>query len=93
MKHYIIAKFKENIDWKRLVPEITEHFQPAKAIDGVSEVVIHTSCSDKPNRFHLMIELQMTPEGLKNWDKSPVHSGWKSRYGEMLEGKTIFDCE
>ena len=44
MKHYIIAKFKENIDWKRLVPEITEHFQPAKAIDGVSEVVIHTSC-------------------------------------------------
>ena len=93
MKHYIIAKFKENIDWKGLVPEITAHFDPVKAIDGVSGVIIHPSCSDKANRFHIMIEMQLTPEGLKNWDHSAVHSEWKSKYGDMLEGKTIFDCE
>lgn len=93
MKHYIIAKFREGIDWKCLLPEITAHFEPAKAIDGISDVIVHPSCSDKPNRFHVMIEIRMTPDGLKNWDQSSIHHGWKSKYGEMLEGKTIFDCE
>ena len=93
MKHFIIAKFKENIDWKALLPEITELFNAGRAIDGISDVIIHTSCSDRANRFHLMIELQMTPEGLLNFDKSAVHNDWKAKYGEMLEGKTIFDCE
>lgn len=93
MKHYIIAKFKENIAWKELVPGITKHFEAAKAIDGVSGVSIHTSCSDRANRFHIMIELEMTDEGLLNFDKSAVHREWKEKYGEMLEGKTIFDCE
>ena len=61
MKHFIIAKFKENIDWKSLVPEITAHFDAARQIDGISDVIIHTSCSDRANRFHLMIELQSPP--------------------------------
>ena len=93
MKHYIIAKFKETIDWKKMVPEITAHFEPAKAINGISGVTVHPSCSEKANRFHIMIEMLMSPEGLKNWDQSSVHHEWKSKYGEMLEGKTIFDCE
>ena len=93
MKHFIIAKFRENIDWKSLVPEITAHFDAARQIEGISDVIIHTSCSDRANRFHIMIEIQMTPEGLENWDKSDVHKTWKAKYGDMLEGKTIFDCE
>jgi len=93
MKHYIIAKFKEGVDWKSLVPEITELFEGAKAIEGISDVVIHLSCSDRANRFHLMIELQMAPEALENWDRSAIHHEWKAKYGELLEGKTIFDCE
>ena len=93
MKHFIIAKFRENIDWKSLVPEIASHFEAARSIDGISDVIIHTSCSDRSNRFHIMIELQMTPAGLENFDKSAVHSEWKAKYGDMLEGKTIFDCE
>ena len=93
MKHFIIAKFRENIDWKALVPEITSHFEAARSIDGISDVIIHTSCSNRSNRFHIMIELQMTPSGLENFDKSAVHSEWKAKYGDMLEGKTIFDCE
>ena len=93
MKHFIIAKFRESIDWRTLVREILEHFEEARMIDGVSDVKINTSCSERANRFHIMIELQMTPEGLENFDKSSVHSEWKSRYGEMLEQKVIFDCE
>ncbi len=93
MKHYIIAKFKENISWKNLIPEITELFDQARAIDGVSGVILHPSCSEGPNRYHIMIELKITPEGLEDFDKSSVHSEWKEKFGELLEGKTIFDCE
>ncbi len=93
MRHFIIAKFREGIDWKNLVPEISEHFEGARMIEGVSDVRINTSCSERANRFHIMIELYMTPEGLGNFDKSSVHNEWKSRYGEMLEQKAIFDCE
>ena len=93
MKHFIIAKFKENVDWKALVPEITAHFDAAREIEGVSDVIVHTSCSDRANRFHLMIEIRMTPESLPAWDQSDVHKGWKATWGDLLEGKTIFDCE
>ncbi len=93
MKHFIIAKFREGIDWKALVPEITEHFEGAGNIEGVSGVQIHTSCSDRANRYHIMIVLQMTQEGLLNFDSSFVHSEWKARYGDMLESKAIFDCD
>ncbi|MCR4658447.1 MAG: hypothetical protein K5770_19790 [Lachnospiraceae bacterium] len=93
MKHYIIARFNDNIEWKKLVPEISEHFEGAKKIEGVSDVKIFTSCSDRANRYHIMIEIEMTPEGLQNFDSSYVHNEWKSRYGDMLEKKAIFDCE
>ena len=93
MKHFIIAKFRENIDWKALVPEITSHFEAARSIDGISDVIIHPSCSSRSNRFHIMIEIRLTPKGLENWDKSDVHKTWKAKYGDMLEAKTIFDCE
>ncbi len=93
MKHFIIAKFKPEIDWKALVPEIREHFEAARAIEGITDVILHTSCSERANRFHIMIELQMTGKGLENFDVSAVHNDWKEKYGSMLEGKTIFDCE
>ena len=47
MKHFIIAKFKENIDWKALLPEITELFDAGRAIDGISDVIVHPSCSSR----------------------------------------------
>ncbi len=56
-------------------------------------MIVHPSCSSRSNRFHIMIEIHLTPEGLENWDKSDVHKTWKAKYGDMLEAKTIFDCE
>lgn len=93
MRHYIIAKFKEGIDWKSHVPEITELFEASTKVEGVSDIKIFPSCSDRSNRAHIMIELWLTPEGLVNFDNSSIHSEWKRRFGDMLEGKTIFDCE
>ena len=93
MRHYIIAKFKECIDWKSQMNEIKELFEGSTKVEGVSGVRIYPSCSDRSNRAHVMIELQLSPEGLENFDNSPIHSEWKIRFGDMLEGKTIFDCD
>ena len=56
MKHYIIVKFRENTDVGGMLPEITELFEKALALDGVSRVTLHRSNSDRPNRHDLMIE-------------------------------------
>lgn len=93
MKHYIIVKFKENVHWDGMVPAIKELFQRALAIDGVSQVEVHRSNSERSNRHDLMIEMQLTPEGLALYDSSQMHQDWKTQYGQYIEQKTIFDCE
>ncbi|MDE7199233.1 MAG: Dabb family protein [Lachnospiraceae bacterium] len=93
MKHYIIVKFKENVDWNGMLPAIKELFQTALAIDGVNQVEVHCSNSGRPNRHDLMIEMRLTPEGLAVYDSSQMHRDWKTQYGQYIEQKTIFDCE
>ena len=93
MKHFIIAKFKDRDDTERLLPEIRELFDETLAIPGVESVVIHKSNSTRDNRYSLMIEMTLTPEGLENFDASDVHKNWKATYGDRLESKAIFDCE
>ncbi|WP_191013623.1 hypothetical protein [Treponema zioleckii] len=93
MRHCIIVKFKDRENWRKLLPEIKNHFDKALEVEGISSVKLYDSCSTRENRFHLMIELTMTDEGLLNFDKSDVHLDWKKNYGDMLESKTIFDYE
>ena len=93
MKHYIIVKFKDKEAGLRLVPEIGELFNKTLLLDGVERVELHVTNSTRENRYHLMIEMTLTPEGLEAFDGSEVHRCWKAAYGEMLESKTIFDCE
>ena len=93
MKHYIIVKFKDKKDTARLLPEIRRLFFRALSIEGVSEVKVHPSCSDRPNRYSLMIEMTMTPQGLLAYDVSDMHLEWKKTYGDRIESKAIFDCE
>lgn len=93
MKHYIIVKFKENVDWGAMLPAIKELFQQALFLDGVNRVEVHPSNSNRPNRHDLMIEMQLTPEGLAIYDASQMHQDWKAQYGQYIEQKTIFDCE
>ncbi len=93
MKHYIIAKFKDRNDTQRLLPEITELFNQTLTLEGVEKVEIHPSNSTRENRYSLMIEMTVTPEGLERYDACEAHKLWKAKYGDLLEGKAIFDCE
>ncbi|WP_034444331.1 Dabb family protein [Butyrivibrio sp. AE2032] len=93
MKHYIIAKFKDRDDTERLLPEIKELFNETLKIPGVESFVIHKSNSTRENRYSIMIEMNLSEEGLNNFDASEVHKKWKDTYGGRLESKAIFDCD
>ena len=93
MRHFIIAKFKDGNDTEKFLPDITTLFHRTKDIDGVEDVIIRKSNSTKENRYSIMIEMILSPEGLESFDASDVHKEWKATYGERLESKAIFDCE
>ena len=93
MKHYIIAKFKDREDTEWLLPEIKALFQKAQDLKGVEGVIIQKSNSTRDNRYSIMIEMNLSPEGLENFDASEVHKEWKATYGDRLESKAIFDCD
>ena len=93
MKHYIIAKFKDRKDTERLFPEIKALFQKALDLKGVESVIIHKSNSNRDNRYSIMIEMNLSHEGLEAFDASEVHKEWKDTYGDRLESKAIFDCD
>lgn len=93
MKHYIIVKFKESFDWQNAVPEIKALFEKTLEIEGIEKVSVYPSNSTRSNRYDLMIKIQMVPEALELYDKSEPHKTWKQEYGEVIEAKTIFDCD
>jgi hypothetical protein len=93
MKHYIIAKFRDRSDTGRLLPEITELFRGTLALDGVENVTVRRSNSTRENRYSIMIEMDLSPEGLENFLASGIHARWKAVYGDRLESKAIFDCD
>ena len=93
MRHFIIVKFKDGVDKRMLVQPITELFKKVEMISGVEEVKVHLSNSDRPNRHDLMIEMELTPSGLIEYDESELHKQWKAEYGDYIASKTIFDCD
>lgn len=93
LKHYIIVKFKEQINAGSLTAPVTELFRKLTAMDGIYDINIHTSCIDRPNRYDLMIEINMDRSALDRYDSSEVHKEWKQTYSDMIESKAIFDCE
>ena len=52
---------------------------------------LHLSCSERPNRYDMMIEMVMEPEALPVYDASEPHLRWKQEYGSHIEAKAIFD--
>ena len=51
------------------------------------------ACITAANRSNVLIELELTPEGLRRFDASDIHAQWKQRYSSLLESKTVFDGE
>ena len=62
-------------------------------IEGIHAVKLHLSCSERSNRYDMMIEMVMEPEALPVYDASEPHLRWKQEYGGHIEAKAIFDCE
>ena len=93
MKHYVISKFSEGCDWKSMIPAITELFEQTLEIPGIRSVKVKPCCVDRPNRYDLMIEMEMDREALEAYDSCEAHKTWKREYGGFLANKTIFDSE
>ncbi len=93
MRHYIIAKWNEDVDKQAVLAPVKEIFEKTLEIPGVHAVNVVPCCIDRPNRYDIMIEIDMDPEALPAYDASAPHKAWKEQYGSLLSAKTIFDRE
>ena len=93
MRHFIIVKWNDPDAMKPAVPAIEALFRETLAIPGIRSVDVYPSCSDRANRYDLMIEIGMDAEALPAYDASAPHHAWKERYGGAIAQKAIFDCE
>lgn len=93
MKHYIIVKFDEKTEKEKIINPIRELFQNAIKIKEVEKVEIYESNMDLPNRYDLMIKMDLSKNALKEFDNGEIHKEWKEKFGKYITSKTIFDCE
>lgn len=93
MKHYIIVKFNENVEKEKLINPIKELFQKAMHIEEVIKVDIYESNMYLPNRYDLMIKMDLSKKDLEEFDNGEIHKAWKERFGKYIASKTIFDCD
>lgn len=96
MNHVMLAKFKSDYSKEeiaKMFEDIKGIYDNAKSIPGVSDVIYHTNCIDRPNRYDIYVNIVMDRDALPSWDASEWHAKWKKEYGEMLESKCIFDYE
>ena len=93
MKHHILVKFNEGTDVGVLMEPVYAIFARCLKIPGVYGLELKRNCIDRPNRYDLMIILDMEPEALPAYDASEPHHQWKNEYGPITAKKAIFDCE
>ena len=94
MKHYIIAKYKPEVqNREELLMQVRALYAEAARIPGVMSAKVIPNCIARENRHDLMIVLDMEKEALPAWDASEIHKAWKARFGDLLAAKTIFDAE
>jgi len=94
MKHCIIVKYNDQVDAARkqsLIPEIRALFENTKQIEGIHAVILRPNVIDRPNRYDLVIEIDMDPAALPVYDACVWHHQWKENYGSLLAAKAIID--
>ena len=92
MKHYIIAKYNEKVaDRDRFAREAEKLFSRALETEGVRGVRVKRGLPLAPNRYDLMIIIDMDEKSLPLYNESDYHAEWKRDYGEYLSSKAIFD--
>lgn len=96
MKHCIIVKYKPEVDdacKARLASEIRGLFEAALKIEGIHRIEVRKNVVRMPNRYDLLIEMDMDETALPKFDGSILHRQWKEQYGSILQNKTIIDLE
>ena len=93
MQHYIIVKLNENIEKEKIINPIKELFKKTTQIKEIKKVEIFESNMNLPNRYDLMIKMELSPKALNEFDNSAIHKEWKEKFGKFIMSKTIFDCD
>lgn len=94
MKHNILVKFKTDAPaLSSMLPDIRRIFAQLEGVEGIHEVTYKVNCIDRPNRYHLLIQIDMDRDVLSVYDDSEAHHEWKKTYGPYIESKAIFDYE
>lgn len=96
MKHCILVKYAATVDAAKkeeLLPEIQALFARLTSMEGIHGVEVIPNVVDRPNRYDLLIRIDMDKETLPVYDDSEPHHIWKKEYAGYLEKKAIFDYE
>ena len=93
MQHYIIVKFNENIEKEEIINPIKELFKRTNKIKEIKKLEIFESNMNLPNRYDLMIKMELSQKALNEFDNSDIHKEWKEKFGKYIMSKTIFDCD
>lgn len=90
MIHYIIVKFKKDIDKKKISNEIKKYFNENKDENTLS-FEIFDNVIERDNRYDLMIKLNI--KDLDIYDNSKMHKLYKETFSQYIEKKVIFDYD
>jgi len=96
MKHCILVKYKESVDEARkeqLRSEIQALFGQLLPMDGIYKVELIPNVTSLPNRYDLLIRIEMDSAVMSAYYETEVHRRWKREYGELLDKKAIFDYQ
>ena len=93
MLHHILVKWTAEVtDKPALAAEVEALFRGVLTVDGVHGVTVHPNVIDRPNRYDLLICIDMDQAALPAYDACPTHHQWKDAYGHLVANKAIFDC-
>lgn len=94
MLHHILVKWTDAVTDKAvLAAEVEALFQGVLQVEGVHGVTVHPNVIDRPNRYDLLIRIDMDAQALPAYDDCPTHHRWKDEYGHLVAKKAIFDCD
>lgn len=87
------CKIQSKCKKEKLINPIKELFQKARDIKEIIKVDIYESNMDLPNRYDLMIKMDLSKKALEEFDNGEIHKEWKESFGKDIMNKTIFDCD
>lgn len=94
MLHNILVKWNDQVtDKAATLAQVKALYAGATDIPGVCGVTFKPNVVDRPNRYDLLIQLDLPMDALPTWDASDLHKQWKADFGALIEKKAIFDCD